>query len=123
MGNIFWVFIAYLIVINIIGLAIMGIDKSRAKRHAWRIPEKTLFLVSIIGGSIGTLAGMYVFRHKTRHWYFVIGMPAILLLHIALCVWGGTRIGPVLLDICCRFSNYWFSTGKPGFLERYPDVF
>ena len=69
---------------NIIGLAVMGIDKSKAKRHAWRIPEKELFLISIIGGSIGTLVGMYVFRHKTKHWYFVIGMPVLLVLQIVL---------------------------------------
>ena len=60
----------------------MGIDKLKAKKNAWRVPEKTLFAVSIIGGSIGTWAGMYVFRHKTKHWYFVIGMPMILVLQI-----------------------------------------
>lgn len=69
---------------NIIGLFIMGIDKSRAKRHAWRIPEKILFLVSAFGGSVGTWAGMYLFRHKTKHWYFVVGMPAILVVHIVI---------------------------------------
>ena len=77
---------AYLILINLIGVAVMGIDKAKAKKHAWRIPEKTLFLVSLIGGSIGTWAGMYLFRHKTKHWYFVIGMPAILILQIII-VW------------------------------------
>ena len=64
----------------------MGIDKSKAKRHVWRISEKTLFLVSVIGGSIGTWAGMYLFRHKTKHWYFVIGMPAILVVHIVIAI-------------------------------------
>jgi uncharacterized membrane protein YsdA (DUF1294 family) len=73
---------------NLIGLTVMGIDKSKAKRHVWRIPEKILFLVSLLGGSIGTWAGMYIFRHKTKHWYFVVGMPAILLLQIAAGVWG-----------------------------------
>lgn len=67
---------------NIVGLVVMGIDKSKAKRHAWRIPEKVLFLISLLGGSIGTWVGMYIFRHKTKHWYFVIGMPAILILQI-----------------------------------------
>jgi uncharacterized membrane protein YsdA (DUF1294 family) len=76
---------------NIIGLAVMGIDKSKAKRHAWRIPEKVLFLVSLLGGSIGTWAGMYIFRHKTRHWYFVVGMPAILILQIILGIWTSFR--------------------------------
>ena len=84
---IIWLFIAYLVIMNIIGLAVMGIDKSKAKRHAWRIPEKVLFLVSILGGSAGTWAGMYLFRHKTKHWYFVIGMPVIFFLHIAVAVY------------------------------------
>lgn len=76
--------IIYLIIANIVGLAVMGIDKRRAIRHQWRIPEKTLFLVSILGGSIGTWAGMYLFRHKTKHWYFVIGMPLILIVQLFL---------------------------------------
>jgi len=76
--------IIYLIITNIIGYAIMGIDKSKAKKHAWRIPEKTLFGISIIGGSLGTLLGMYSFRHKTKHLYFVIGMPVILIIHVVL---------------------------------------
>lgn len=81
--------IAYAIIANIVGLSVMGIDKRRAIRHQWRIPEKTLFLVSILGGSIGTWAGMYLFRHKTKHWYFVVGMPMILAIQIviALVVW------------------------------------
>lgn len=65
----------------------MGIDKSKAERHAWRISEKTLFLVSLLGGSTGTWAGMYIFRHKTKHWYFVVGMPAILIIQIAVGIW------------------------------------
>lgn len=76
----------YIIIMNVVGFFIMGIDKRKAEKHAWRIPEKTLFLVSLIGGSIGTLLGMYVFRHKTKHWYFVIGMPLILIVHIILVV-------------------------------------
>ena len=68
----------YLIVMNLIGLAVMAMDKSKARHHVWRIPEKTLFLVSILGGSVGTWAGMYLFHHKTKHWYFVAGMPLIL---------------------------------------------
>lgn len=82
MKNITGIVIIYLVIMNIIGLAVMGIDKSKARRHAWRIPESTLFLVSLIGGSIGTWAGMYMFRHKTKHWYFVVGMPLILILQI-----------------------------------------
>ena len=55
--------------------------------YRWRISERMLFLVSILGGSIGTWAGMYVFHHKTRHWYFVIGIPLILILQIAGAIW------------------------------------
>ncbi len=76
------IIVIYLIIINIIGAAVMGIDKSRAKRKAWRIPERTLFLVSLLGGSIGTWAGMYLFHHKSKHWYFVVGMPLILVIQI-----------------------------------------
>jgi uncharacterized membrane protein YsdA (DUF1294 family) len=65
----------------------MGIDKAKAKSHAWRIPEKTFFIASLIGGSVGTWAGMYFFRHKTKHWYFVIGMPAILAVQVAVAVY------------------------------------
>lgn len=72
----------YLIVMNLTGLLLMGMDKQKAIRHAWRIPEKTFFLCSIFGGSIGTWAGMYLFHHKTKHWYFVMGMPFILVLQV-----------------------------------------
>ena len=77
----------YLIVMNLIGLAVMAMDKSKARHHAWRIPEKTLFLVSILGGSAGTWAGMYLFHHKTKHWYFVVGMPLILVCQAALAIY------------------------------------
>lgn len=82
-----YILVFYLIAVNLIGFSVMGIDKYKAKKHLWRIPEKTLFLVSIIGGSVGTLVGMYFFRHKTRHWYFVVGMPAILILQAALVIY------------------------------------
>jgi len=77
----------YLIIVNIVAFALMGIDKKRAKDHAWRIPERTLFLSAILGGSIGAIAGMQIFRHKTKHWYFQFGMPAILLVQIAIAAW------------------------------------
>lgn len=77
-------FLIYLAVMNVLGLIIMGIDKTRAKKEKWRVPEKTLFLISVLGGSIGTWGGMYLFRHKTKHWYFVIGMPLIFILHLVL---------------------------------------
>ena len=78
--------IIYLIIINIVGFAIMGIDKRKAIKRAFRIPEATLFIVALIGGSIGSILGMNVFRHKTRHWYFVFGLPAILVLQIVLVI-------------------------------------
>ena len=77
----------YLIAVNVLAFALMGIDKARARRGAWRIPEKTLFLMAVIGGSAGALLGMYAFRHKTKHRSFVIGMPVILLLQAAAAVW------------------------------------
>ncbi len=77
-------FIAYLIIMNIAGYATMGIDKARARKGAWRISEATLFLVAILGGSIGSIFGMQHFRHKTKHWYFAIGMPVIFFLQLAL---------------------------------------
>ena len=82
MKDIWLILLIYLAAVNLFGLIIMGVDKSRAKRRKWRIPEATLFLVAIIGGSIGSIAGMYLFRHKTKHWYFVVGMPVILVLQI-----------------------------------------
>ena len=82
MEDIWLKLLIYLAAVNLFGLIIMGVDKSRAKRRKWRIPEATLFLVAIIGGSIGSIAGMYLFRHKTKHWYFVVGMPVILVLQI-----------------------------------------
>lgn len=84
MKDVMPVIAGYLIFMNLIAFITMGVDKSKAKRGAWRIPEKTLFLLSLLGGSIGSLAGMYAFRHKTRHMKFVIGMPAVLLLHIVV---------------------------------------
>ncbi len=78
--------ISYLGVINFIGLIIMGIDKLKAKKRAWRVPESTLFVIAIIGGSLGTTIGMFLFRHKTRHWYFRYGMPAILIIQVAIVV-------------------------------------
>ena len=84
MKDVMPVIAGYLVFMNLIAFIAMGVDKSKAKRGAWRIPEKTLFLLSLLGGSIGSLAGMYTFRHKTRHMKFVIGMPAVLLLHIVV---------------------------------------
>lgn len=78
--------LVYLVVMNLISFAVMGVDKARARKRSWRIPESTLFVLAIIGGSVGSIAGMYIFRHKTRHWYFVYGMPAILFIQILIVI-------------------------------------
>ena len=77
----------YLGIINLVGFFAMFLDKQKAKRGKWRIPEKTLFLLAIIGGSLGTTLGMHVFRHKTKHWYFKLGMPMILIVQIVLIIY------------------------------------
>ena len=78
--------ITYVVLINLTGFCLMGIDKRKAIKGAFRIPEATLFLVALIGGSIGSIAGMYTFRHKTKHFTFVYGMPAILILQVILII-------------------------------------
>lgn len=81
------VLLVWLAVINLLTFIVYGADKRRARKGKWRVPEKTLFLLPLLGGSIGALLGMRVFHHKTKHWYFVWGIPAILLAQIALAVW------------------------------------
>lgn len=80
------VFCIYLIVINAVGFLLMLIDKVKAKKNLWRIPEATLFLVSAIGGSVGSILGMYTFRHKTKHIKFIVGMPVILAVQIVIAI-------------------------------------
>lgn len=78
----------YLAAVNLWAFGLMGFDKRRAgRRGAWRIRERTLFLSALLGGSLGAVLGMWGFRHKTRHWYFVWGLPAILLLQIGAAIW------------------------------------
>lgn len=84
--NIIILLIVYFLVMTIIGYVSMGVDKAKAKKHAWRIPEATLFSIAILGGSIGSIIGMYHFRHKTKHWYFVAGMPIIFFIQLAIAV-------------------------------------
>ena len=74
----------YLLLINAVGFLLMLIDKFKAKKNLWRIPEATLMTVAALGGSIGSLLGMYTVRHKTKHVKFTVGIPAILILQIAL---------------------------------------
>lgn len=76
--------IIYLVTVNCISFIAMGMDKYKAQKRAWRIPESTLFVLALIGGCIGSIAGMHLFHHKTRHWYFLYGMPAILFLQVLL---------------------------------------
>lgn len=73
----------YLAVINSIGFLAMGLDKAKAKAGAWRIPEKTLLTIAVIGGGLGVWLGMETFRHKTKHWYFKYGVPVILIVEIS----------------------------------------
>ena len=79
-----YVIIAILVVMNLLAFALMGIDKAKAKAGAWRIPEKTLFLVTALFGGLGGTLGMNVFRHKTKHWYFKFGFPALLVIQLAV---------------------------------------
>ena len=80
-------FVMYLFLINVVGLYVMWSDKQKAKKNQFRIPEKTLFLVAILGGAFGTTYGMYQFRHKTKHWYFKYGMPTILVIETIILGW------------------------------------
>ena len=77
---------AVLVVMNLAAFALMGIDKAKAKAGAWRIPEKTLFLVTALFGGLGGTLGMNVFRHKTKHWYFKYGFPTLLVIQLAVLV-------------------------------------
>lgn len=81
------IILIYLILINIVAFAMYGIDKQKAKRNKWRIPEATLLGVALIGGSAGALLGMQMFRHKTKHWKFKILVPAFLIVQIVLLLY------------------------------------
>lgn len=83
----------YLLVVNIITFLMMGFDKHEAKKGNWRVSEKTLFILVVLGGSIGGILGMFTFRHKTKKWYFRFGFPIILILQIL-----------VIIDLVRRFS-------------------
>ncbi len=79
----FW----YALIINVLGFLVCAADKRRARRHQWRISEKTLFVLALLGGALGVLCAMYAFRHKTQKWYFKWGIPLILLAQMALAAW------------------------------------
>lgn len=76
----------YLVIINIVSFALMGIDKHRARKGEWRISEAALFTSALLFGGLGSTIGMWHFRHKTRHWYFVVGMPLILIIEVAIII-------------------------------------
>lgn len=82
----------WLLLANLLGLILMAADKHRARHGAWRISEKTFFLLALLGGSVGCWAGMYLFHHKTKHWYFVLGMPLILAGQILLLWWSKANL-------------------------------
>lgn len=86
-------FLLYLLLINAAAFVLMLADKRKARKNRWRIPERTLILSAVFGGSIGALLGMYTFRHKTKHLKFTLGIPAILIAQIALAIWIFQKIG------------------------------
>src|SRR5699024_12502134 len=77
----------YMSGINIVTFILMGVDKQRARNRAWRIPERTFWILAIIGGSIGSFAGMRVFHHKAKHFTFTIGIPLIMVVHFLLVLY------------------------------------
>ena len=90
------VLILYVIVMNIFGFYMMWSDKRKARRDAWRTPERNFFIVSLLGGSIGWWAGMYVFHHKTQHIKFTVGIPVVLLLQISVLLWLVSKMVPAV---------------------------
>ncbi len=87
LAGIWWIGCVWLIAINVAGFVVFGYDKRCAVGHRWRVPERTLFLIALLGGSAGSYAGMVLFRHKTRHWKFRVGIPGIMLLQCAGVLW------------------------------------
>lgn len=86
------ILLVWIAVLSIVTFIVCGIDKFAAQRQNRRVPEKVLFLLAAAGGSIGLYLGMFTFRHKTKHWYFVVGVPAIILAQAALLLYFAARI-------------------------------
>lgn len=82
----------YLIIINLVGFLSMLIDKKKAERGSWRIKESTLLIIAVLGGSIGSIAGMYTFRHKTQKPRFYVGLPIILITQILIIIYIVTQV-------------------------------
>ena len=78
--------LVWLVLVNILDFALMGVDKRRARRDAWRVRERTFFLLALLGGTLGAILGMRLFRHKTKHWYFRYGLPVLLAGQVVLGV-------------------------------------
>ena len=96
--------VAYIIIVNILAFCLYGIDKSAAVKQKQRIPNRVLLLIAAIGGSLGALAGMYTFRHKTKKWYYTITVPVLLVIHITTAV--------LLLNSCGGASYTQISQGE-----------
>ncbi len=94
----YFIILGYLLIINIAGFASMGLDKQKAINNEYRISEKALFTIALLGGGIGSTIGMHHFRHKTKHWYFKYGFPAILVIQIVLI---GIVIGMMKITVVC----------------------
>ena len=86
----------WLAAVNLLAFALMGLDKWKARNDRWRIPEKTLFLFPLLGGPVGGIAGMRCFRHKTKHWYFKYGIPAICILEMIVAGYVWLKIKGIL---------------------------
>lgn len=82
-----YVLLVLFVLVNLVAFALMGVDKQRARTHQWRVPEKTLFLAALLFGGTGGTIGMFFFHHKTKHWYFRYGLPALLVVQLALAGW------------------------------------
>ena len=87
-----WIAAGAIVLMNIIAFALMGIDKNRAQKGKWRVPEKTLFLATALFGGLGGTLGMFLFRHKTKHWYFRVFFPLFLLLQAAAIIFYFVKI-------------------------------
>lgn len=81
-----WILVYY-IIINVTTFMLYGLDKRKAVRGVWRIPEKTLLGIAALGGALGAFLGMYAFHHKTKHWKFRIAVPCYFIIHVLLCVY------------------------------------